>query len=302
MDLCDAINKAIEDFGKDILLEGQRLFYILDDLQSFDNKAQRRVTETILSMGYGRKLYNLSGLSEAERQTKIRNYITQLEDEGLQRTVICDVFDNFALAQYWEPVYSEVRKESTPKAVVDTPQVSTSMSATDYLEYYQKKLFEAVQVGKAEIARMKQEYLYGAKSNVAKNDKIPETKPKMSVVKQTSSTPKTTSSSRVKSVPRINVLKSSKELFDMDCTVDIAMSGYYLTLDGKHYKLSDPCCTITRSNPGQIWRMSPTVRGYEYRLVHVVDKVKYPIGEIKITSRDIKFKSESGKIISIPLL
>ena len=82
MDLCDAINKAIEDFGKDILSDGKRLFNILSDYQAFDNKAYRRAMDTLLSIGFGRQLYLLFDKTESERQVKIKSFISEIESEG----------------------------------------------------------------------------------------------------------------------------------------------------------------------------------------------------------------------------
>ena len=82
MDLCDSINKAIEDFGKDILSDGKRLFNILSDYQAFDNKAYRRAMDTLLSMGFGRQLYLLFDKTESERQVKIKSFISEIESDG----------------------------------------------------------------------------------------------------------------------------------------------------------------------------------------------------------------------------
>lgn len=414
MDFCDAINKAIEDFGKDILLDGKRLFNILSDYQAFDNKAYRRAMDTLLSMGFGRQLYLLFDKTESERQIKIKSFISEIESEGFQREIICEVFDNIALAFYWEPVYSQISQipETKEKSVPDVKQPTTSStsqksykssvldSMKEFLEQYnssiskpqisntsspattnqkvkviggivipnlehndqmsdtlketlklakqgktlrgiarirhlkvdtiEKHLIELIQDGHLKAKNFVEDSTYkelvaaykalGNPSSGELNRYLSnsyrdydsrdirlvvadmERLKKTSAARQKASSSSSTSSSpKPKSVSRVQVLKSSKELFDMDCTVDITPSGYYLSFNGKHYKLADLCCCVTRSNPGQIWRMSPTVRGYEYRLVHYKDGERYPFGEIKSTYSEIKFKPEVGKIITIPL-
>ena len=93
MDLCDAINKAIEDFGKDILSDGKRLFNILSDYQAFDNKVYMRAMDTLLSMGFGRQLYLLFDKTESERQVKIKSFISESEGfasySGVQNDMLC---------------------------------------------------------------------------------------------------------------------------------------------------------------------------------------------------------------------
>lgn len=360
MELCDAINKAIEDFGKEVLLDGKRLYNILNDWNAYETKALRRVTETILNMGYGRQLHRLFGISESERQLKIKSFITDIVSEGLQREIVCEVFNNFALAMYWEPVYSDSPKDEPSKVkhikktpsnqpkeeqIIVTPRMIAKLSETlrttyklvsegksvvaiarlrnlkeqtiashisDLIEngflsvhrYVDNSTYQIVasaykQLGQPTLSEL-HEFLQGAYeyrdikyvvSDIMRQQKAVVSK------KITNST----GALKPKTIRNLQVLKSSKELFDMDCTVDITMSGYYLSVDGKHIKLADLCCPISKTNPGHIWRMSPTIRGYEYRLVHKFDGEKYPFGEIKKTNDEIKFKPESGKVITISL-
>ena len=133
MELCDAINKAIVEFGTDILIDGKRLINVLNDLQSFESKGLRRVAATFLELGYGYKLHTYYNLSESERDLKIHSIISELKNEGLQEELIVSVVSQFdkafalSLGKVEKPVHMLIENHQDQNFICTVNNVSFKM-------------------------------------------------------------------------------------------------------------------------------------------------------------------------------
>ena len=102
MELYQAIEKILSEYGKELIAE-EKIINYLSDYQAFGIKASRRVLKTALQLGYGRKFLEISECDPVTRSIILNNISNNLEQEGFKKRLVEYVLNSIGYS-LWQQI------------------------------------------------------------------------------------------------------------------------------------------------------------------------------------------------------
>lgn len=114
MKLYDAIKKAINEMGRDIICS-IKLYNVLGDWQSMENQGVKTLMKFIIERGYGERLNKLDTDFTENRILKSKVIENELVNNGFQSDYVSYVVSSFRFALSWGGTVPIARPSTNPE-------------------------------------------------------------------------------------------------------------------------------------------------------------------------------------------